>query len=155
MSDRERSGDANPAPALELSESQQAAIARLARDEVIIPPPIELAREAYLRNDAIERMHALGDPERFWSDKADQLDWMTPFGDVYRFDPPNHAWFLGGKLNATSNCIDRHAHSDRRNRAAIVWVGEDGEEQTYTYARLYREVNRFANALVALDGDRR
>lgn len=55
------------------------------------------------------------------------------------------------------NCIDRHAHSDRRNKAAIVWVGEDGEEQAYTYARLYREVNRFANALRRLGvkkGDR-
>ena len=147
MSDRDRSGDANPAPTLELSESQQAAIARLARDEVIIPPPIELAREAYLRNDAIERMHALGDPERFWSDKADQLDWMTPFDKVLEFEAPNHRWFIGGKLNASVNCIDRHVYSDRRNKAAIIWVGEDGEEHTYTYNRLYREVNRFGNAL--------
>ena len=72
-------------------------------------------------------------------------------------NPPDHAWFLGGKLNATANCLDRHVHGDRRNKAALIWIGEDGEEHTYTYARLYREVNRFANALKRLGvgkGDR-
>ncbi|MFN8587175.1 MAG: acetate--CoA ligase [Candidatus Eisenbacteria bacterium] len=147
MSDRDRTGEPTPAPSLELSESQQAAIARLARDEVIIPPPIELAREAFLRNDAIERMHALGDPERFWADKAAMLDWIEPFDRVLEFEAPNHKWFLNGKLNASVNCIDRHVYTDRRNKAAIIWVGEDGEEHTYTYNRLYREVNRFGNAL--------
>lgn len=82
---------------------------------------------------------------------------MTPWQNVCRFEPPNHAWFEGGRLNATVSCIDRHVHSDRRNRAALIWIGEDGDERTYTYARLYREVNRLANALRRLGvkkGDR-
>ena len=74
-----------------------------------------------------------------------------------RFEPPTHAWFEGGRLNATVSCVDRHAKGARRTKAALIWVGEDGEERTYTYGRLYREVNRFANALKGLGvarGDR-
>ncbi len=158
MSDSHPAGPAPAqAPTLALSESQQAAIARLAKDEVVIPPPISLAREAVLRNDAVERMHALSDPEGFWADKAAALDWIEPWQQVMRFQAPEHEWFLGGKLNASVNCIDRHVYSDRRNKAAVIWVGEDGEEHTYTYNRLYREVNRFGNALRRLGvkrGDR-
>ena len=145
MDEQKRPGE--PRPELELSESQQAAIARLAKDEVVVPPPVVLAREAFLRNDAIERMHAQAAPEDFWADKAAAIDWFQPFDEVLRFDPPRHEWFVGGRLNASVNCIDRHVYSDRRNKAAIIWVGENGEEHTYTYNRLYREVNRFGNAL--------
>jgi acetyl-CoA synthetase len=154
---RKASTAATPPPSLEISGSQQAAIARLAHDEVVIPPPLQLAREAVLRNDAVERMHAQSDPEGFWAAKSQAVDWIEPWTQVVRFDPPEHEWFLGGKLNACANCVDRHVYSDRRNKAAILWVGEDGEEQAYTYNRLYREVNRFANALRRLGvkkGDR-
>jgi len=140
-----------------LSESQQAAIRRLQKDENVIPAPIWLSRQAYLANDAIERAHALEDPEDFWAERAKLVDWIEPFTKVCEFDPPKHAWFLGGKLNVTVNCIDRHVYSDRRNKAALIWVGEDGEEHAYTYGRLYREVNRFANTLKNLGvakGDR-
>ena len=142
---------------LDLSQSQQAAIEKLAKDENVIPPPIWMARDAAIRNDAIERAHALNDPDDFWADKAKAVEWIEPWKEVCRFDPPKHEWFLGGKLNATVNCIDRHVHGDKRNKAALLWVGEDGEEQAYTYGRLYREVNRFANALKRLGvkkGDR-
>ncbi len=151
--DAPRSG----APALDLTESQKAAISRLARDENVIPPPIALARDAVLPNDSVERMHALQDPEGFWAEKAKAVDWLEPWKQVLQFEPPRHAWFLGGKLNASTNCIDRHVYGDRRNKAALLWVGEDGEEQAYTYGRLYREVNRFGNALRRLGigkGDR-
>ena len=159
MSEHRRPKDPSDSESLplELSESQQAAIARLAKDEVVIPPPIELAREAFLRNDAVERMHALSDPESFWSEKAAAIEWFKPFDTVTIFDPPRHQWYVGGTLNASVNCIDRHVYSDRRNKAAVIWVGEDGEEHTYTYNRLYREVNRFGNALRRLGvgrGDR-
>jgi len=145
------------APDLELSETQRAAIARLAKDEVTIKPPLKLARGAHLVNDDIERGAAADDPEVFWAERSELIDWIEPFHTVRRFDLPHHEWFIGGKLNATANCIDRHVHSDRRNKAALIWVGEDGEEVTYTYNRLYREVNRFANALRRLGvikGDR-
>ncbi|MCM2257696.1 MAG: acetate--CoA ligase [Vicinamibacteria bacterium] len=142
---------------LGLSPSQQAAIGKLARDEVVIEPPTWLAREAFLRNDAIERAHALQQPEQFWAERANALEWIAPWREVCRFDPPRHEWFVGGKLNASFNCVDRHVHGDRRNKAALIWVGEDGEEHVYTYGRLYREMNRFANTLKRLGvkrGDR-
>jgi len=145
------------APSTQLSESQQAAIQRLQRDENVIPAPIWLSRQAHLANDAVDRAHALQDPEGFWAEQAKRVEWMEPFKEVCRFDPPRHQWFLGGKLNVTVNCIDRHVYSDRRNKVALIWVGEDGEEHAYTYGRLYREVNRFANTLKKLGvakGDR-
>jgi len=140
-----------------LSESQQAAIMRLQKDENIIPAPVWLSRQAYLANDNVERAHADRDPDAFWAERAKLVDWMEPYQEVSRFDPPRHEWFVGGKLNVTVNCIDRHVYSERRNKAALIWVGEDGEEQTYTYGRLYREVNRLANTLKRLGlgkGDR-
>jgi acetyl-CoA synthetase len=144
-------------PGLDLSHSQQAAIEKLARDENVIHPPIWMARDAVIRNDVVEREHALMSPDDFWAEKAAAVDWMEPWKEVCRFQPPNHQWFLGGKLNATVSCIDRHVYGDKRNKAALLWVGEDGEEHAYTYGRLYREVNRFANALKrlgVLKGDR-
>ena len=136
---------------LELSESQQAAI-REARRGRGRDPAADLARArgGASANDAVERAHAEADPEAFWAEQAEAIEWIEPWREVLRFDLPHHEWFLGGKLNATANCIDRHVHGDRRNKAAIIWVGEDGEEHAYTYSRLYREVNRFANALKRL-----
>ncbi|WP_233261356.1 acetate--CoA ligase [Vitiosangium sp. GDMCC 1.1324] len=133
-----------------MTEAQRAAVSALSKDERIIAAPVWLAQQAQLPNDAIERQHATQDPEGFWREKAKLIEWMRPFDEVFRFDLPRHQWFLGGKLNATVNCIDRHALGDKRLKAALIWVGEDGEEQTYTYNRLYREVNRFANALKKL-----
>ncbi len=133
-----------------LTNSQQASIRALLHDEAPIAPPVWLARQAAVPNDAVEREHARQDPEGFWAERARALDWFEPWTEVLRFDPPDHQWFLGGKLNVTVNVIDRHARSERRNKAAVIWIGEDGEEHTYTYARLYREVNRFANALKGL-----
>ncbi len=140
-----------------LSQSQQAAIEKLAKDENVILPPIWMAREAAIPNDAVERAHAFNDPDDFWAEKAKGIDWIEPWKEVCRFNPPTHEWFIGGKLNATVNCIDRHVYGDKRNKAALLWVGENGEEHAYTYNRLYREVNRFANALKRLGvkkGDR-
>ncbi len=142
---------------IQLTESQQTAISALMRDEDAIPPPLHLARGAHLRNDAVERDRARRDPDGFWAEQAAGVDWIEPWTQVADIHPPDHAWFIGGKLNASANCLDRHVHGDRRNQAALIWIGEDGEEHTYTYARLYREVNRFANALRRLGvgkGDR-
>jgi len=97
------------------------------------------------------------DTDGFWREQAGAIDWIAPFTEVSRISLPDHAWFVGGKLNAAANCIDRHVHSTRRLKAALIWVGEDGDEQTYTYGRLYREVGRFGNALRKLGvtkGDR-
>ncbi|ABS25970.1 acetate--CoA ligase [Anaeromyxobacter sp. Fw109-5] len=141
----------------DLTEAQRAAISALSKDDAVIAAPVWLAQRAHVPNDAIERQFASQDPDGFWREKAKLVDWMKPFEQVTRFEPPRHEWFVGGKLNATVNCIDRHVFGDRRLKAALIWVGEDGEEHTYTYNRLYREVNRFANALKKLGvrkGDR-
>jgi acetyl-CoA synthetase len=142
--------------AVEISASQQAAIEALLQGEAPIPPPAWLAAQCAMNHER-ERSEAATDLETFWADKAKGIDWDTPFDEVLRFKTPWHQWFLGGKLNATVNCVDRHAKGHRRSKAAIIWVGEDGEERTYTYNRLYREMNRFANVLTRLGvgkGDR-
>ncbi len=141
---------------LDISITQQATIAALHKGEAAIPMRGWLARQAAI-NYEVEHAIADEDPYSFWADKAAAIEWHRPWSDVLHFDPPNHRWFVGGQLNATVNCVDRHVHSDRRNKAALIWVGEDGDERTYTYNRLYREMNRFANALKRLGvakGDR-
>ena len=89
--------------------------------------------------------------------EAKNLDWFTPWQQVLEWNAPWVKWFVGGKLNVTYNCVDRHAHSARRNKAAIIWEGEPGDSRVLTYGMLEREVNRFANALKSLGvakGDR-
>jgi acetyl-CoA synthetase len=149
--------EAKLTPDAELTEAQRAAIDALSRDERVIAAPVWLAQQATVANDVVERAFAEKDPEGFWREKAKLVEWMRPFDRVLRFEPPRHTWFEGGKLNATVSCVDRHVYGDRRLKAALIWVGEDGEEHTYTYNRLYREMNRFANALKRLGvkkGDR-
>ncbi len=146
-----------PPSLFDVNAAQRATISSLAKEGRRIAAPLALSRNAFVPNDVLERAEAEHDPTAFWAERARMIEWMHPFSQVFRFDLPQHEWFLDGKLNATSNCIDRHVHSDRRNKAALLWLGEDGEEQAYTYARLYREVNRFANALKRLGvrkGDR-
>ena len=141
---------------IELTHQQRATIDALQQSHEAIPPPDWMAKEASIDYEA-EVAFAAGDPRVFWARKARLIEWNEPFSEVLSWDPPHHTWFAGGRLNATVSCIDRHVHSERRNKAALIWVGEDGEEHAYTYNRLYREVNRFANALRRLGvrkGDR-
>ncbi|HKK73199.1 MAG TPA: acetate--CoA ligase [Candidatus Krumholzibacteria bacterium] len=141
---------------IELTGSQKSTIDSLLKGEAPIAPPDWLKARSVV-DHASEVRRAESDPDTFWAEKADALHWETKWNEVLRFDPPHHQWFVGGRLNATVSCIDRHVYSDRRNKAALIWVSEDGDERTYTYNRLYREVNRFANALRGLGvgrGDR-
>jgi acetyl-CoA synthetase len=141
---------------LELSGAQRATLSSLLKGEEPIRPPAWLAREAAVDDEA-ERARAASDPQGFWGEKAAGIEWMQRWRKVLTFEPPRHEWFVGGTLNATMSLLDRHVQGERRNKAAVIWVGEDGEEHTYTYNRLYREVNRFANALKRLGvakGDR-
>jgi acetyl-CoA synthetase len=97
------------------------------------------------------------DPEAFWARFASELEWMEPWKQVLEWNPPNAKWFVGGKMNVTVNCIDRHLTSARRNKAAIIWEGEPGDQRTLTYWDLHREVCQFANCLKSLGigkGDR-
>jgi acetyl-CoA synthetase len=100
---------------------------------------------------------AARDPETFWAERASELEWMQPWEKTLVWHPPYAQWFVGGKLNASVNCIDRHLKSARRNKAALIWEGEPGDRRALTYWDLYREVSAFANVLKKLGikrGDR-
>jgi acetyl-CoA synthetase len=107
--------------------------------------------------DASVYEEAARDPETFWQSFARELEWSAPWSQVLDWQPPRVKWFVGGKINASVNCLDRHVRTARRNKAALVWEGEPGDRRTLTYWQLFRDVNRFANVLRALGvgrGDR-
>jgi acetyl-CoA synthetase len=128
----------------------------LLREDRVFEPPPAFRDQANVR-DASVYEEADRDPEAFWARFASELEWMAPWSRVLEWDPPHARWFVGGKLNVSVNCLDRHVRTARRNKAAIVWEGEPGDRRTITYWELHREVNRFANALKGLGvrrGDR-
>ncbi|MEX1183514.1 MAG: acetate--CoA ligase [Gemmatimonadota bacterium] len=100
---------------------------------------------------------AATDPEGFWAEWARKLEWSEPWREVLAWDAPHAKWFVGGRLNAAYNCLDRHLGGWRRNKVALIWEGEPGDVRTYTYWDLHREVSRFANVMKSLGiakGDR-
>jgi acetyl-CoA synthetase len=90
--------------------------------------------------------YSIANPEAFWREQSHNLVWFKPFGRVLEWNPPFAKWFVGGKTNASFNCLDRHL-SVRKNKAAIIWEGDGGETRTITYQQLHREVCKFANVL--------
>ena len=119
------------------------------------PPPAFVA-SAHARDPKVYD-EAADDPEAFWARFAAELEWITPWTQVLDWQPPHAKWFVGGTLNASVNCLDRHVRGWRRNKAAIIWEGEPGDRRTMTYWELYRDVCQFANVLKSLGirkGDR-
>ena len=119
-------------------------------------PPKSFAAAANISDPAVYRK-ADRDFEKFWAGFAEELEWMKPWKKVLDWKPPRAKWFVGGKLNASVNCVDRHVRGSRANKAAIVWEGEPGDTRTITYRELLREVQKFANVLKSLGvgkGDR-
>ncbi len=132
-------------------------LSNLMREERRFEPPADLAADANLKADAYER--ASGDRLGFWAEQAERLDWAQRWDTVLDWDnPPFAKWFVGGKLNAAYNCVDRHVEAGRGDKVAFHWVGEpENDTRTITYADLQDEVARAANALVELGvrtGDR-
>ncbi len=120
------------------------------------PPSKEFTATA-VANDPAVYARAADNPEAFWEGFAKELEWFAPWQQVMNWEPPHVKWFEGGKLNLAHNCLDRHLKTPRRNKAAIIWEGENGEQRTITYAQLQRDVCRFGNALKKLGvqkGDR-
>ncbi|HTD81094.1 MAG TPA: AMP-binding protein, partial [Thermoplasmata archaeon] len=133
-----------------------ATIDSLLREKEQYPPPDAFRARARIRDDALYES-ARKDPEGFWAAQARTLRWSRPWIRVLEWEPPFAKWFVGGRLNVSVNCLDRHVATARRNQAAIVWEGEPGDRRTLTYHDLWREVNRFANVLKGLGvrkGDR-
>jgi acetyl-CoA synthetase len=138
-----------------MADREQRLEALLKEDRRFQPP--EAFRERANAADPALYDRAAADPEGFWAEWARKLEWYEPWREVLQWTPPHAKWFVGGKLNASYNCLDRHLGGWRRNKAALVWEGEPGDTRTYTYHDLHREVSKFANVLKSLGigkGDR-
>ena len=121
-------------------------IQALLRENRKFPPPKDFVKRA-LVNKASVYTEAARNPVRFWEGRARELRWMKPWKKTLDWKPPYAKWFVGGKLNVSDNCLDRHVTTARRTKAALIWEGEPGDTRTLTYWDLYREVQRFAAAL--------
>ncbi|MFN2386736.1 MAG: acetate--CoA ligase [Thermoanaerobaculia bacterium] len=139
-----------------MPKAQDKAIEALLREKREYAPSTDFARQANVRDPAIYRK-ADRDYEKFWEGFAKELDWFQPWKRVLDWKPPDAKWFVGGKINASVNCLDRHLATHRKNKAALIWEGEPGDQRTLTFRELHREVCRFANVLKDLGvrrGDR-
>src|ERR1051326_8964408 len=140
-------GEADPA---------DGSIDALLQEDRRYPPADEFKAQANWSDPGIyERAEA--DPEAFWAEQAQAIDWFKPWQTILEWNAPWAKWFVGAQVNASYNCVDRHVKTWRRNKAAIIFEGEPGDSRVLTYRDLYREVNRAAAALKRLGvnkGDR-
>ncbi|MDF1603608.1 acetate--CoA ligase [Nocardioides sp. YIM 152315] len=132
-------------------------LSNLLKEDRRFEPPAEIAEHANLKSEAYDR--ARQDREAFWAEQAERLDWSQKWDRVLDWDdPPFAKWYVGGKLNAAYNCVDRHVEAGRGDKVALHWVGEPvDDKRDITYAELQDEVCRAANALLSLGvgaGDR-
>ena len=123
----------------------EATIEALLEERRLFEPPEEFSEQANAKNISIYA-EAERDPDVWWAEQAERLDWFERWDTVLDWDPPHHKWFVGGKLNASHNCLDRHLGSTA-DRVAYHWIGEPGEKRTITYRDLHEEVCRLANVL--------
>jgi len=130
------------------------------KEQRLFEPPSDFSSRAHVKSMAdYERLYeeADRDPETFWANIARELDWFEPWTKALEWDAPWAKWFVGGKINLSYNCLDRHLLTWRKNKAALIWEGEPGEIRTLTYQQLHSEVAKFANVLKSLGvkkGDR-
>src|SRR5580704_5808649 len=121
-------------------------------DEEPVPPPEEFRKRAHVKSlDEYRKIHerALRDPEGFWGEQARLLDWFEPPMRTLEWKLPHAKWFVGGKLNVSYNCLDRHLEKNG-NKPALLWEAEDGSKLEFTYAELHQRVCRMANALESI-----
>ena len=136
---------------------QQGQIDHLLQETSQILPPPALVQQAFLQDFDAAYKDSMESPEAFWESVAKELTWFKPWDKVFQWDYPTFQWFIGGKCNITYNALDRHLTNGNKNKAAFIWLGEDGSERVFTYGRLAQLVNRFANGLRSLGvgkGDR-
>ncbi|HEV7843231.1 MAG TPA: AMP-binding protein, partial [Pyrinomonadaceae bacterium] len=126
-------------------------IESILHEERVFPPPEEFSRKAHIGSmEEYEKLYreAHESPEDFWAGMAQaELHWFKKWDTVLKWEAPHAEWFAGGRLNVSYNCLDRHLETWRRNKAAIIWEGEPGDQRTLTYQQLHTEVCRFANVL--------
>ncbi len=139
-----------------MTTAKRREIAVLLSEERTFDPPPDFRDRAHVVGEQ-PYLTATDNRERYWESWARELNWFEPWERVLDWQPPFARWFVGGKLNAAYNCLDRHLTPGRADKRALVWEGEPGDVRTYTYRQLHAEVNRFANALKGLGvakGDR-
>jgi acetyl-CoA synthetase len=131
-------------------------ISALLNEGRVIEPSPEWRERARITDPRVYE-RAAADPQAFWAALAAELEWTEPWINVLDWQSPYARWFVGGRLNVSVNCLDRHVRTARRNKAALIWEGEPGDRRTLTYFDLHRQVNQFANVLHGLGvarGDR-
>ena len=140
--------------------SESTAIESVLNESRIFPPPAEFAAKAHFKSfEEYEKLYAEAeaDPQGFWANQAESLDWFKKWDTVLEWNEPFAKWFVGGKINISYNCLDRHLSTDTKSKPAFFWEGEPGEQRTLTYAELHTEVCKFANVMKKLGvrtGDR-
>jgi acetyl-CoA synthetase len=143
-----------------MTETNPNAIESVLNESRVFPPPAEFSANAHIKSfEEYEKIYteAAENPEAFWAEAAESLHWFKKWERVLEWNEPHAKWFVGGTLNISYNCIDRHLETHRKNKAAFIWEGETGEVRTITYQQLHTEVCKFANVLKKLNikkGDR-
>lgn len=139
----------------------QPTIESILQEKRLFHPPTEFSQNAHIKSrEEYEQLYnqAKADPQKFWAELAEQeLHWFSKWDTVLDWQPPFAKWFVGGKINISYNCLDRHLTTSRKDKTALVWEGEPGDSRTFTYAELHREVCQMANVLKQLGvkkGDR-
>ena len=128
-------------------------VATVMQESRVFPPPLEFSAQARIKSLAEYQAlwnEAKDDVEGFWARHAAELHWFEPYSKVLEWNEPFAQWFVGGKTNASYNCLDAHLGTWRKNKAALIWDGEPGDTRTLTYQQLHREVCQFANVLKSL-----
>ena len=133
-------------------QDEPKAITSMMEETRVFYPPEKLSEKAHIKSpDGYKKIYqrSVDDPEGFWAEMAEQLHWYKRWDRVLveDFKEAKHQWFVGGKLNVSYNCLDRHLKTWRKNKAAIVWEGDIGDSRTLTYQQLHREVCKFAGVL--------
>jgi acetyl-CoA synthetase len=131
----------------------QSSIDSILKESRVFPPSEGFSQQAHIKSlEQYERIYreAEADPEKFWGRIAGELHWFRTWDQVLEWDAPWAKWFVGGQINISYNCLDRHVATWRKNKAALIWEGEPGEVRTLTYNQLLIEVSKFANALKSL-----
>ncbi len=140
-----------------MTASESDTIEKLSHEENEYPPPKIVAENALLKDAKAEYERWRENPDTFWAEEADKFVWLKKWNKVSSFDGVNHEWFVGGQTNISLNMLDRNANSDKKNKIAYIWLGENGEERKVSYLELLKMVCRFANGLKSLNvkkGDR-
>ncbi|MEI7648500.1 MAG: acetate--CoA ligase [Methanomicrobiales archaeon] len=120
---------------------------RLVEDVKSYTPDPQYRKNAWMGDYQKAYKDFLADKDGFWAKMASELEWIRPWSAVKEWNYPYAKWFINAQLNITANCLDRHVKAQRRNKAALIWRGENGAERIFTYQQLLSKVMRFANAL--------